>query len=226
MYWQESDEDTDDFVVPDNVVDLLFNIQCKSLPIDHGEALKQAISDELDWLSREPQAAIHQVHVAESSHGWQRPDDENDVLLPSRRTKLILRMPAHRQDDCRSLVDRVLDINGHAMRIGQFKPRPLSKLTTIFSRYIETDEAETEEEFTRRILAWLRRENIAIKKMMSGLIVRHRVNNDFILTRKLMLSGLSVDDSLRLQQQGWGNNKLMGIGIFLPHKGIDAVKPA
>lgn len=225
MVWEESDENSNDLVVPDDVVDLLFKIQCNSLPLDHGEALKQAITSELGWLADESQAAIHQIHVAESSHGWHRPDKVGGILLPSRRTKLILRMPSHQVDDCRALTNHTIDINGHELIIGEFKTRPLSKLTTLFSRYIETDDDESEGVFIQRMVDWLQGESIRVKKMMSGLSIKHRFEDGFITTRKLMLSGLSVDDSLHLQQWGWGENQLMGVGIFLPHKGIDAVKP-
>ncbi|MCP4429501.1 MAG: type I-MYXAN CRISPR-associated protein Cas6/Cmx6 [Gammaproteobacteria bacterium] len=226
MYWEETEDDADGHIVSDDVVDLLFSIRCKTIPIDHGEVLKQAICNKLGWLETEPYAAIHQIHVAESSHGWQRPDEEIGFLLPSRRTRLILRMPFHRIEDCRALIHHQLDIQGHNLAIGEFKARPLSKLTTVFSRYIESDMNEAEEAFIERILNWLREENVHIRKMMCGLQVKHRSGEDFIKTRKLMLSGLSVSDSLRLQKVGIGNSMLMGIGIFLPHKGIDAVKSA
>ncbi len=226
MYWQDTEENADDYTISEDVVDLLFNIRCRSLPLDHGEALAKAVSSRLDWISSEPQAAIHQIHVAESSHGWQRPDQQGDLLLPSRRTRLMLRMPSQRIDDCRTLIDQTIDIKGHSLTIGSFKQRPLSKLTTIFARYIETGGNESEEEFIRRMLDRLHDENISVKKMMSGLIVKHRCNDDILYTRKLMLSGLKPEDSLRLQQKGIGENMLMGIGLFLPHKGIDAIRPA
>jgi CRISPR/Cas system CSM-associated protein Csm4 (group 5 of RAMP superfamily) len=38
-----------------------------------------------------------------------------------------------------------------------------------------------------------------------------------------MLADLKPEESLRLQQQGLGPHRLMGCGIFIPHKGIDAV---
>lgn len=224
MYWEESDDDADYINVPEDVVDLLFNIQCKGLPIDHGKLLSDSICQQLPWVADESQAAIHQIHVAESSHGWQRPDDKDDILLPSRRTRLVLRMPSQRLSDCQNLVGQTLDVGGHSLQVGEYKIRPLSKLTTIFSRYVDTDEGEQDNEFIDRMLALLSERNIRVKKMMSGLIVMHSSNDDEIVTRKLMVSGLSIDDSLDLQQKGIGNKMLMGIGIFLPHKGIDSVK--
>ena len=38
-----------------------------------------------------------------------------------------------------------------------------------------------------------------------------------------MIDGLSVEDSLRLQREGLGPGRMLGFGVFLPHKGIDAV---
>jgi len=222
MYWQD-DDSRDDFEVPEDVVDLLFSIRCKSLPVDHGHSLAQAISHCLPWITNEPQAAIHQIHVAESSHGWQRPED--DLLLPSRRTKLVLRMPSHRLNDSSVLIDQTLDIGGHSLKVEAFKLRSLSKLTTIFARYIETSDTEPDEEFMHRMQVLLKKQRINAKKMMSGRVVKHMTSQGPLVTRKLMLSGLSVEDSLTLQQCGLGDKMLMGVGIFLPHKGIDAVNP-
>jgi len=220
MYWQD-DNVEEGFEVPDDVVDLLFSIRCKSLPLDHGDLLAKSIAQHLPWIAHEPQAAIHQIHVAESSNGWHRP--EHELLLPSRRTRLVLRMPSHRQDDCRALVEQTLDIGGHALKVESFKIRPLSKLTTIFARYIESPNGENDDEFIHRTHTLLKKQKISAKKMMSGRVVKHLKDEGHLATRKLMLSGLSVEDSIRLQQSGIGDKMLMGIGVFLPHKGIDAV---
>ena len=41
--------------------------------------------------------------------------------------------------------------------------------------------------------------------------------------RSLMIDGLDVTESVLLQQQGLGDGRKFGCGLFLPHKGIDAV---
>ncbi len=222
MHWQDEDE-KNDINAPGDVIDLMFSIRCKSLPLDHGYALSKSVSEKLRWIKHEPLTAIHQIHVAESAHGWQRPQGKDNVLRPSKRSKLILRMPRHRLADCRELCDQVLDIDGHDLHTGSFKSRSLSTLTTVFARYIETQADEEDDEFIQRMLELLHVQGIEVKKMMSGMVARHRSESGEILTRKLMLSGLSVADSLRLQQRGLGGLLLMGIGIFLPHKSIDAV---
>ncbi len=47
-----------------------------------------------------------------------------------------------------------------------------------------------------------------------------------IQTRSIMIADLRAEESVRLQQEGIGPMRHMGCGIFIPHKGIDAVKKA
>ena len=97
MFWQDESGDRQDFVVPDNIVDVLYAIECRCLPLDHAHALSQALLNALPWLPNEPQAGIHLIHVAESGNGWYRPEDpDNEVLVVSRRTRMALRLPKER----------------------------------------------------------------------------------------------------------------------------------
>ena len=105
MYWEE-DKQTDNTHVVDDVVDLVFGIQCKSLPVDHIYALSASIQKELPWLNEEPVAGVHSIHVAASGNGWMRPHDPDALLPLSQRTRLELRVPKHRIDDARRLVDK------------------------------------------------------------------------------------------------------------------------
>jgi len=224
MYWQDEKDGQQSFQVPENVVDLLFRLDCKHLPLDHGYALSQAVQQEIPWISSEPQAGIHQIHVAESAHGWMRPDDpDKDLLWLPKRTRLKIRLPAHRLKEIVSLIGRTLDVDGHPLTVGEFTTKKLSKLTTIFCRYIDTEGLEDEVQFLKNIAMLLNRQGINIKKMMSGKLARHKTPDETILTRKLMLSDLDVKQSIQLQEDGLGNKKLLGLGIFMPHKGIDAV---
>ena len=45
-----------------------------------------------------------------------------------------------------------------------------------------------------------------------------------LATRSLMLADLSAEESLRLQQRGLGHGRYFGCGLFIPYKGIKAVK--
>ena len=69
MYWQE-DEIEETPSVSDDVVDLVFKLQCKCLPVDHVYPLYEAVEKVLPWLKEEPQAGMHEVHVAASGNGY------------------------------------------------------------------------------------------------------------------------------------------------------------
>lgn len=224
MYWQEDEDKGEEFEVPDDVLDLLFKIDCKTLPLDHGYTLSEQILYHLPWMKHEPGAGIHQIHVAESANGWMRPEDpETEVLCVSRRTKMTIRLPMTRLEDVKMLIGKTLDIQGHALTVGKFSTRKLSRLTTIFARYVDTHGSEDESLFLHAMQQELLDKGIMVKKMMSGRLLTHQTDDGPILTRKLMVSDLDVKQSLLLQQQGIGDKQLLGMGIFLPHKGIDAV---
>jgi CRISPR-associated protein Cas6 len=224
MFWQEDDDNNDAEQLTEDVQDLLFSIECKTLPLDHGFVLSQQIQQHIPWIADEPLAAIHQIHVAESANGWMRPDDpDQDVLCVSRRTKMTIRLPKSRHEDVQHLIGKTLDIQGHILKVGDFRTRKLSRLTTLFARYVDTDGTEDETIFLNNMAQKLREMGIQIKKMMSGRLLTHETPDGIVLTRKLMVSDLDVAQSLMLQEQGIGDKQLMGLGIFIPHKGIDAV---
>ena len=223
MYWEEKTEDSVAYKVPEDIIDVVFKIKCKTIPIHHGQYLAQEILKHLPWMAEEEGASIHQVHVAESANGWIRPTGEKDVMNVSHRTKMTLRIPSARYNDLTDLVGKKLDVNGHKIEVGKYSKKVLSKMTTIFARYIDTQGEEDEGLFLDMIQKELLEKGIRIKKMMSGLIVKHQFSDGERLTRKIMLSDLDVEESVLLQEQGIGQSLLHGFGIFLPHKGIEAV---
>lgn len=227
MFW-EDDESKQEFQVSDEIIDLVFNIQCRELPVDHAHTLGQALCEAAPVLREDERCAIHSIHLAGSQNGWERPDASlGQKLILSRRTKMTLRVPAeYEQAICEALDGRTLDIEGDALTIGKAKRKLLSKQGTIFSRYIalQAGEAEDENQFMMRIIKDLQARGIKPKKALAGITLPLKTPQGELLTRSIMLAGLTADESVRLQQQGLGSHREMGCGIFIPHKGIDAVK--
>ncbi len=224
MYWKEDDDKAEKYQVPEDVVDLLFKIDCKSLPLDHGFDLSEQVIKHIPWIKEEPQAGIHQIHVAESANGWMRPENpEAEVLCLSHRTKMTLRLPVTRLDDINALIGKKLNIAGHELAVGKYTTKKLSKLTTIFARYIDTNGIEDDNQFLENMARLLLAKDIKVKKMLSGKLIKHKTGHGSLLTRKLMISDLNVNESVLLQEEGIGDKMLLGMGIFMPHKGIDAV---
>lgn len=87
MLWKEDEDLEAVFIVPDDVVDLTFSIDCKSLPVDHTYSLASEIERHLPWIAHEERCALHLIHVPESGNGWERPEKGNAQLYLSRRTK-------------------------------------------------------------------------------------------------------------------------------------------
>ena len=222
MYWEESNSKQSK-VVSDDIIDVVFGITCRVLPVDHAYSLSQAIRKELGWLEDEPYAGVHTIHVAASGNGWYRPDSSDQMLHPSRRTKLSLRIPRHRLDDVRPLTGKTLDVDGNSLTVNQMTQKNLSHITTVFSRYIVVESAKDEMEFLKEIMASLQNMGIKPKKMLCGKENRLSKGDGTLVTRSLMIADLTFEESILLQQQGLGSHRLMGCGIFLPHKDISEI---
>jgi len=227
MFW-EDDKSRHEFQVTDEVLDLMFDIRCRELPVDHAHALGQALLTALPWLAGESRVRVHSVHLAGSQNGWERPDPTlGQKLILSRRTKLAIRVPRERREQIQSeLLDQVLDIAGHSMQVGRAKTRMLSRQGTIFCRQValEPGEDADEDQFLERVAEELRQDGIRIRKALCGKTSLVQTPDTPVATRSLMLADLSAEESVRLQQHGLGPHGLIGCGIFLPHKGIEAVK--
>ena len=224
MFWQEDEDKSLPYQTPDDVVDALFSIRCKQLPLDHAWALKEAISNDLN--DDEINLGIHHINVAESSNGWNRPDETPETLLyPSRRTKLIIRTHKDHLNALGKLDGSQLSIAGHPLEIGKMKTRMLTNASVVFSRHVVCKTVNEEENafLERNAAEILRLTGIETKKMMCGKSNQLNTPDGLIHTRHLMIADLDSEASIKLQQSGLGLHRNIGCGIFLPHKGIKSL---
>lgn len=207
------------------IIDAVFAICCPCLPVDHAFALSQAIQAELPWFAAEPGAGLHTVHGAASGSGWMRPEGEDAVLQLSRRARLALRLPLCRLDDAAALVGRTLDIAGHALRIDKLAPRPLSRVTTLYSRCVLMPDCSDEIGFLRAAAAQLEAYGIRPPSVLCGRMTPLATPARTYETRSLMLAGLTREQSLAMQREGLGDARTLGCGVFIPHKDIADLRP-
>jgi CRISPR-associated protein Cas6 len=226
QFWQEEKDNASPYSVPEDIVDLSFRVSCQTLPLDHAHALSSALLEALPWLRNEAGAGIHLIHGAESGNGWIRPEGPDDVLYLSRRTRLTLRLPHTRLEDATRLSGDTLDVAGNALTLGETSVRNLSALTTIFSRYVTVEDTDADDEmaFLQAVTDLLAKMGIRAPRMMAGRVHSFRLPREIFAARSLMLDGLETEESVRLQQEGLGGRRLLGCGLFLPHKGIEAVR--
>lgn len=226
MFWEDEDDKTLPFKAPDTIFDVLFSMECKSLPVDHAWALSQQIKKYLPWMDEYSGAGIHNIHVAESNNGWNRPDDANALLFPSKRTKLMLRIPAEKYTEVEKLVGAAFKIDGHQIQLGKYKKKPLGNSGVIFARHMLIQENQSENEFLLDTAKEIKsRTNRVVKKMLCGKTHTIKTSKKILKTIHLMIADLDDETSIKLQQDGLGKGREIGCGLFLPHKSIKTLKP-
>ncbi len=210
---------------PGEIVDAVFAISCRSLPVDHAYALSQAIRAALPWFAEEPGAGLHTVYGAASASGWMRPEGADALLQLSRRAKLALRLPRHRLNDATALVGRTLQVAGWPLRVDRLSLRPLSRITNLFSRSVVFAAAGDEAAFLAAAAGELGALGIKPGTMLCGRVTLVATPACTYQTRSLMLAGFTPEQSLALQQHGLGAERKLGCGVFIPHKDIGDLRP-
>lgn len=209
----------------DNMVDLAFAIECRALPLDHAHALSRAIHQLLPWFANQPEAGLHLIHGAESGNGWQRPEEADALLYLSRRTRLTLRLPREWVEQAKKLNGQTLDINGYPLKIGKATEKPLTRASILFARHVRADPAQSEEDFLRETRQNMKEMGINCRKMLCGKTAAFQLPDGKLFTRSLLLADLEPADSLLLQQQGLGEGRKIGCGLFVPHKALGGGAP-
>ncbi len=199
-------------------VDLQFDLAGATIPADSAQPLLDALRPLLPWLAEDAGTGIHHLKGAESNSG-------DASLHINRRTKLFLRVPRTRIEAAQALVGRTLDLAGHALTVGPFKARPFSPFTSLYAHFVDTG-SDTEEQFVQDIM----RELVERFELRCGFICGRRQTLQSaggpLTGHSLMLHDLPAHKSLQLQDTGMGRNRLLGCGIFIPHKSIAPVAPA
>lgn len=222
MFWNEDSKAEEAYQVPDDIFDLVFRLRGSSLDIDHAFALSEALQRHLgaDTCSR---IGVHGVHLPGSGNGWNRPEQIDAQLPLSRRARLVIRVRQEDSDAVARITDQTLQLGSQAVDIGASSIRKLSSLGDVYSRAVSCDEEQPEDEFLQDVADQLGAMGIHVNKMICGRSGAIRTGDSVVFTRALLVAGLKPEESVRLQQQGVGEGRLLGCGLFVPHKGIDAV---
>ena len=95
MFWQEDEREEDEYVVPDDVFDLMFRLRGREVDIDHAYELAGALRALLPAAVC-GRIGVHGIGLASSGNGWIRSEDADAALPLSRRSRLVIRV--RRQD--------------------------------------------------------------------------------------------------------------------------------
>ncbi len=220
MFWQE-DIKEEHFTLPDTIQDAVFNIHAKILPIDHAYLLCKTLVKHLPWL-KQVNAGIFDISTADGN-GWKQ-NHESGFYYPSKRSKLSIRLPKERLKEAMTLAGKTLDLGDYQINITKaLKPKLMSDMQIVFAKHIACDEKTSEEDFLQTAFTQLQKIGIQPQKMMAGLKRKISTPNGVIHTRSLMVANLRKAESVKLQELGISEHRLLGCGLFVPQKSIDIV---
>ena len=216
MTWASWPEDKPEEYTP-HMIDLQFDLIGTTIPADNAQLLSDALLKRLPWLGDHAGAGIQLLKGTESNGG--------DVTLNiNRRTKLFMRVPKARVDDLQVLRGQSLDLMGHSLQIGNFKTRAFSPFAHIYAHFVDTGSAG-EEQFVQDVM----RELDGHFKLRCGFICGRQQTMQStsgpLYGYSLMLHDVPPHKSLQIQDEGLGRNRLLGCGIYIPHKSIAPVVP-
>jgi len=200
------------------VIDLQFDLAGTTIPADNAQLMSEALLRLLPWLGEDGGTGIQHLKGAETNSG-------DATLNINRRTKMLVRVPKTRVDEMQCLVGQTLDLAGHRLQIGSFKTREFSAFANIYAHFVDTGRA-SEEQFVQDVM----RELDGHFQLRCGFICGKQQTlqtaSGPIYGYSLMLHDVPPHKSLQLQDEGMGRNRLLGCGIFIPHKSIAPVMPA
>lgn len=214
MSWDQWPEQKPEEYTP-HMIDLQFDLVGSTIPADSALLLAQEVQKILPWLTDDPQAGIQLLKGAQTNSG-------DATVNINRRAKLFLRVPQTRVNDAETLVGHTLDLAGHKLLIGNFKSRAFTPFSNIYAHFVDTGSA-SEEQFVQDVM----RELDGHFQLRCGFICGKQQTlqgpDGIVHGYSLMLHDLPPHKSLRLQDEGMGHNRLLGCGIFIPHKSIAPV---
>ena len=218
MFWQETKKE-EPYEVPDDVIDLVFKVKGKSIDVDHAWNLAVALQSTLGEKTCS-QLGIFPILTGQSGNGWFKPEDQ--VFL-SRRAQLAIRLHRDLLDETKQLIGQSIDVGEHQIELGDTHERALSTHDTVFSRGISCDPGQDEADFMNDIAERLQKMGVPVRKMLCGKDSQVKSADDSITVRSVMIADLKPEHSVLLQRRGLGRQQHLGLGLFIPHKGIDAV---
>lgn len=187
------------------VIDLVFPIQGKTIPVDHGYALYGALSRICPQLHQTENAAVQLIRGKYCGEG---------LLALSAISRLTLRIPAGKLPHYLSLAGKSLDVDGHALRLGVPNPYLLQPKTTVYSHMVTTKNGNDEERFKAEVGKQMATLNLQ-GKLTIGKRRTFKVHDRQIVGYSVLVSELTAEESLTLQEKGLGGRRKMGCGVFV-----------
>lgn len=194
-----------------HVIDLFFPLHGQNLPVDHGYLLFAALARRLEtpansWLHESGDIGIHLIRGRYQGQG---------LLALGPHAKLGLRLPAERLPQLLPLAGKALDIAGHPLRLGIPQPHALQPAANLYAHLVTTRHGQIEARFDEEIARQLA--ELGVKgQAQRGPRRTFAVKGKQVVAHSLLVTELTAEESIRLQEAGLGGRRKLGCGVFLP----------
>lgn len=204
------------FTSESHFVDLTFNIQGEHVPVDHGYALYSAIAHVLESTHEHTDAWLHNSNVVGLLPIRGRYAGSGTLLL-NNYANFGLRLPAAMIPRVLRLAGQRLNIQGCMVRVGVSKTSALIPAPVLYAHIVTTKNGEDEIRFDAEVQRQLNVLDIKGKPMRGQRRIV-TIKDKKVVGYTLLVSELTAEESIRLQEQGLGGRRKMGCGVFVAHK--------
>lgn len=195
-----------------DIVDVVFPLHGDAVARDHAQALREALAGPWPWLESEALAGIHPLKLVSGN------DDPSPL---SQRARLLLRLPARRMAELAAANDVKINLMGQVLRLGRPQLQALRPHSAMYAYRVA---APGPDEAT--FMAMIGREMAALGIAAARVCGKyHQLGQPGLRIDafSLLLHEMTPEHALRLQQCGLGPHRLLGCGVFVPHKSAAAV---
>jgi CRISPR-associated protein Cas6 len=190
-------------------IDLHFHLAGQTVRVDHGYALFAAVSRCLPEFHQTQDARLALIRGRYIGSGLLQ-------LLP--RSRLTLRLPADQTALHINLAGKVLDLDGCKVRVGVPHSQGLEPAAALHAHIVTTKNGQDQERFATEIQRQLETQGCQ-GKITVGKRRTFAVHSKQVAGYSLLVSELTAEESITLQEQGLGGRGKMGCGFFQPWRG-------
>ena len=188
------------------IIELSFRLLGRTIPVDHGYALYAALSRVVPELHDAQEVGIPPVRGVYAGGG---------VLHLAPFSRLTIRLPHDQIRSVLKLAGKTVDVASHTLHIGIPNARALLPVANLRARLVTIKgflEAEPFAEAAKRQLHSL---GIA-GELLLGTRRTLRIKDKQVVGFDAVITELTAEESLILQERGLGGRRRMGCGVFVP----------
>lgn len=192
-------------------IDLFFPVHGREIPVDHGYPLFAALSRSLEdpdnpWLHESADIGVHLIRGCYQGQGR---------LALGPRAILGVRLPAALIPKLLPLAGKSIQVDGNSLRVGIPQPHALNPAPNLYAHLVTCRNGQDEGRFDAEIARQMAALNIH-GKAQRGPRRTFTVKDKKVVAHSLLVTELTAEESIRLQEAGLGGRRKLGCGMFVP----------